>query len=323
MDNLAAAPAPVETVDRTVPAGIVTPAKKGGKGAVVLAVLFALIAVGLGVWLAIMLLNPPKKDNCEVSGNNSGGSSNVAETNESDVDAVLNLLDEIDEPFVGYSSENEYYDAGLPIKVNDNLWASAVMTYGATVKVYDDSDSDAKQMRSSAINTLKKNGLTSVAGPSIMGYGDDASYYENSDSGLYCYVGNVNGVTGYKSAGYSWFTYQCTNKNWLTDENKQLAIDLAAAYHKSDDGKEYKINYISDTLTRKIKKNDAGTYEHITVGFENAAALFYRKVGGEWKYFTATQQAISCKQYNTAELKEAYKGEKCWDENKGDDVVLK
>ncbi len=69
MDNLAAAPEPVETVDRTVPAGIVTPAKKGGKGAVVLAILFALIAVGLGVWLAIVLLNPPKKDNCEVSNN--------------------------------------------------------------------------------------------------------------------------------------------------------------------------------------------------------------------------------------------------------------
>ena len=31
MDNLAAAPAPVENVDRTVPAGISVPAKKGGK----------------------------------------------------------------------------------------------------------------------------------------------------------------------------------------------------------------------------------------------------------------------------------------------------
>ena len=154
MDNLAAAPAPVENVDRTVPAGISVPAKKGGKGAVVLAIVFALIAVGLGVWLAILLLNPAKGGESKNENNtNNGGSSNQAVVSERDEDEVLNLLDEIEEPFAGYSSEKSY-DHSMPIKVGDKLWAASVKTYRTRITVYDESDSNIDQMHSSAVSTL-------------------------------------------------------------------------------------------------------------------------------------------------------------------------
>lgn len=321
MDNLAAAPAPVENVDRTVPAGISVPAKKGGKGAVVLAILFALIAVGLGVWLAILLLNPAKGGESKNENNtNNGGSSNQAVVSERDEDEVLNLLDEIEEPFAGYSSEKSY-DHSMPIKVGDKLWAASVRTYRTRITVYDESDSNIDQMHSSAVSTLKSHGMTNTPVPQygypMNGEMDNESYYAK-DNGLYCHIGDVNKAT----SGYSWFDYSCTNKNWLTDENKQLALDLLAAYNRTEDGKEYPANYISGTLTRKIQKNKAGTYEHITVGFDDAAALFYRKVGGEWKFFTATQQGIPCDYYKTDELKEAYRGEKCWD-NSGKENTVK
>ena len=48
--------------------------KKGGKGAVIGMIFFALVAVGLGVWVAILLLNPTKCNDIK----NSGSSDNTA-----------------------------------------------------------------------------------------------------------------------------------------------------------------------------------------------------------------------------------------------------
>jgi hypothetical protein len=299
---------------------VAAPVKKGGKGATVLAILFALIAAGLGVWLAIVLLNPAKggESGGKTANGGSGGNA-VAALNEDE--EVQKLLDEIEESFqAGYSIDKTYSDSGLPIKVNDKLWAASVRSYGAYIEKYADSDGSAKQMRDEAVSVLKKNGFTNTTVPNFGYYGDetpanDTTHYFKNGKGLYCNVTGVSDVAGNANhSGYSWFTYECTNENWLTEDNKKLAIDLAAAYDSTEEGKEYPLTYISDTLTRKIEKNEAGAYEHITVGLEDAVGLFYRKVGGEWKFFTGTQQAISCSQYNTAELKEAYKGEKCWDD---------
>ena len=301
-------------------------AKKGGKGAVILAIVFALIAAGLGVWLAILLLNPAKGGE---SGGATGGSTGNTALLSSQEDEVQNLLDDIEESFPegGYSIDKIYDDYGLPVKVSDKLWTESARSYGAYVKKYADSGS-ATQIYNSIINLLKKKGLKNVAVPTFGIYGEeipeqDTTHYFKGDSGIYCHVSNTNKVEGSgNDMGYSWLEYRCSNENWLTEDNKKLAIDLAAAYHNSDDGKQYPINYIGGTLTRKIKKNPAGTYEHITVGFEDSVALFYRKTDGEWKYFLGTQQAISCDRYDTDELKEAFKGTKCWDQKSEKDIKL-
>lgn len=48
-------------------------------------------------------------------------------------------------------------------------------------------------------------------------------------------------------------------------------------------------------------------------GIESTIALFYKKDGGDWAYFESTQPMIPCGDFNTAELKAAYKGMKCYD----------
>ena len=321
MDNLAAAPVTNAPVDRTVPAGISVPAKKGGKGAVVLAILFALIAAGLGVWLAILLLNPAKGGEAGGSTKNGSSDGSTVVTSNND-DEVQKLLDEMGNSFPagGYSVDMTYSDAGLPIKVSDKLWAASVRSYGAFVKKYADSEGSAQQMREGVVGVLKKNGFTNTTVPTFGYYGDsvptnDTTHYFKNGDGLYCDVSSISDVAGsVNDPGYSWFTYECTDENWLTEDNKKLAIDLAAAYDSTKEGKEYPLTYITGTLTRKVEKNEAGTYERITVGFDDSVGLFYRKVGGEWKYFLGTQQAISCDRYNTDELKEVFKGEKCWDD---------
>ncbi len=63
----------------------VQPTKKGGKGAVIGMIFFALVAVGLGVWVAILLLNPPKSSNTG-GGSSDNGDSNVAKECDSNKD---------------------------------------------------------------------------------------------------------------------------------------------------------------------------------------------------------------------------------------------
>lgn len=54
-----------------------------------------------------------------------------------------------------------------------------------------------------------------------------------------------------------------------------------------------------------------------------AAVLFYRKAGESWKLFKTAQEALPCSDYNTSDLRNAYKGEKCYDlaTNSSDEIV--
>ncbi len=48
---------------------------------------------------------------------------------------------------------------------------------------------------------------------------------------------------------------------------------------------------------------------------DGSDALFYKKEPGKWVYFTNTQAILSCSDYNTADLRSAYKGHPCLDKN--------
>jgi hypothetical protein len=48
------------------------------------------------------------------------------------------------------------------------------------------------------------------------------------------------------------------------------------------------------------------------IGVGGAGGLFYKKDGGSWKYFKSTQAPLQCSDYNTDELKAAYKGDTCY-----------
>lgn len=72
----------------------------------------------------------------------------------------------------------------------------------------------------------------------------------------------------------------------------------------------------------KITDSKTSGYKTAVVSMGNAgqlvggfAGLFYQKDGGDWKYFTGTQGVLGCDQYNTPELKAAYKGETCYSGN--------
>ena len=100
---------------------------------------------------------------------------------------------------------------------------------------------------------------------------------------------------------------------WLVE----LVNELADAY-KDSEGKypRYLGVYADDDY--KITDSEVSPYQKLMARFENAAALFYRtSKTADWKYFTGTQAALSCSDYNTKELKNAYSGEVCYDEDAG------
>ena len=133
--------------------------------------------------------------------------------------------------------------------------------------------------------------------------GDVSAYYENAD-GLFCSYNLYVAVGG--DLDNSGVDVRCASKDWVGEEDKELMADLAKAYAKSE-GKQ--IKYIVASV-KDIKEN--GEYQNITVDINDAVALFYRtSAESEWKYFDMTQQAINCDEYNTDELKAAFKGEKC------------
>ncbi len=76
----------------------------------------------------------------------------------------------------------------------------------------------------------------------------------------------------------------------------------------------------SSTIISGLKISDSKVSDYQTAqasigsvgGFGGYAALYYKKDPGAWKFFTGTQQTLLCSSYNTTDLRNAYKGERCY-----------
>ncbi|HMQ95953.1 MAG TPA: hypothetical protein PKD19_01915 [Candidatus Saccharibacteria bacterium] len=70
-----------------------------------------------------------------------------------------------------------------------------------------------------------------------------------------------------------------------------------------------------------IENSTVEGYQKATLGMSMAgapaggyAALFYKAKDGEWQYFTGTQNYLACSRYNTQDIRNAFKGDLCYDE---------
>lgn len=75
-----------------------------------------------------------------------------------------------------------------------------------------------------------------------------------------------------------------------------------------------------DSQTNGYKKLELGFVGIFDgqAGAGGAALLFYQTPDGTWKFFTGTQNILPCDNYNTDEIRKAYAGETC-----GEDQVVK
>jgi len=114
----------------------------------------------------------------------------------------------------------------------------------------------------------------------------------------------------------------CANKNAYTKVSSDLK-PFVTVYHagNSDDTSE------SVFSAPNIKSSSVDSYQTATVsissrqGVGGAALLFYRKGSENWKFFKATQDELSCSEYNTDDLKAAFADEPCVSDTNTDTTV--
>lgn len=220
---------------------------------------------------------------------------------------VRSLVDDLYEAVTGkewHVLQRIYGDSGPLLKIDDDgNFSNASKYYGVSGSGRGVTNADGDISFNKVFGEVfDKHDMKKVEDrPALVG--DVSAYYENAD-GLFCSYNLYVAVGG--DLDNSGVDVRCASKDWVSEEDKELMADLAKAYAKSE---SKQIKYISASA-KDIKKN--GEYQNITVDVNDAVALFYRtSEESEWKYFDITQQAINCDDYNTDELKAAFKGEKC------------
>ncbi len=84
-----------------------------------------------------------------------------------------------------------------------------------------------------------------------------------------------------------------------------------------------------DTVLTGLKITDSRVagYKTATLGQGEidsgggSVALLYKTPAGKWNYFTNTQMGLPCSKYNTTDLRNAYKGEVCFDSTNDQSTV--
>lgn len=299
--------------------------KKSSKGLVIVASLFAVIAIGLGVCLAIMMINQSKNSGDGDKGDNGttateGAGTDNGGSDEQKVDIAKKIQELIDDINTEYSSvigasyaAKKTENNGVQISVADGVLMKTNRSYGLEANYAGDDAfyeliaSKRLALNDALVKAFSKHDLKKTAAPTgFMTWGADTNEFAFfSDNNITCFYSTIYG-----------FGVDCADKNWYSQEDKDLIIALGKAYETAEGDK---IGFI-DTKASDIKKVGSNEYERIDAFVEDAAALFYRKVGGEWKFFKLAQSAFTCDTFNTDELKKVYAGEPCYDGEK-DSVV--
>ena len=148
-----------------------------------------------------------------------------------------------------------------------------------------------------ATNYLTGNGFTHIQ---KLGFGDDSLYY-NQEKDIYCWL--FEGSPSYTN---------CTKASWLTEDEKQLALELAEAAGMT----------MVFARTNDIEDSPIAPYQRLLAGTFGARLLFYRaSPNDKWVFISGAQALVSCDEYND-DAKKAYAGTKCRDVNTGSETTL-
>ncbi len=193
-------------------------------------------------------------------------------------------------------------DKGPLIKIDDGLYTT--LDYGRSLSidpVYSGSIKDE----------LRDDDWDNIVGSILMKYGFKQGVaigrYNKSytdDNGSICVVG-INGD----------FSMDCGHQTWLSEEKKALIKAIWPDYK----AKTKNTMVVLDAKADGVKNSSVAGYqkltasEHYLYGIGGAAALFYRKDGGTWRYFASVQAVISCNSY-TGDAIKAFAGDDCYDE---------
>lgn len=296
---------------------IILPGQKKSKAATILCILFAIIAIGLGVFILCdkVLL---KKDDAEKKPtaekmSDEDASKIEAYDNEKALQKVVYGLRDVINKYIGDDLEvaeiqfDSYKAAGRVDSETYNTTSipdsySVVVPYSSGTKVEEMFiNNSANFTLSKDIKSyLKENGFKEISELSNDFWG--TQHYE-TDDGLVCEFPENAALP---------YTVVCGDAAKISDETKELVKALGKAY-KDSEGEEIGFLFASKD---NIEDGENG-YQRLLATSANAAAWFYRESAeSDWKFYALTQAAFDCSDFNTDELKNAFKGMDCWDTGK-------
>lgn len=281
------------------------PKEKASPALKILCVVFALIALGLGGYIAYDKLTTTQDvANCIPEVADEPVVDNFAETNKEVKKIIQDVSDELTTFGLNYGQYQleKSYDTYVTYEFEKNYMTNLDGAYG--VSFYVNSAGFDSRLASSGIieKVMNNHGLKKISFNDAAFIGEGQIYYSNDDG----YICNYSSQSAPA-------VINCANSNWLTEEDKTLAKSLIDAMKESDEYKGYNGAYYVSASADRIEKTADGKYERITASITDAAGLFYRKTGGKWKFLTGVQQAIGCDWFNTDELRAAYAGASCYD----------
>lgn len=184
------------------------------------------------------------------------------------------------------------YDSGAALDIHPN---------NPTPSSYELPTEESKSVRRDITRTYEAFDLKKTDSRAIVGGYEATDIY--TGKGLVCTVESIESQTSANTAACG-----------LLSEYKDAAV---------------KAKPLVDTLPRKTDQTAVGSLkitDSQTQGYQKAtlligeaysgggaAALFYKKGSGQWAFFASTQEIIECSRYNSADLKNAFKGDACYD----------
>ena len=284
---------------------------RASKAPWILCMILALTSLVLGGFLVYGAINQGEKPKCETVADDQKAESVVEEKSDNKIrDITKKLRDEL-MAYLGetydtkmhmqvYEVETGFDNSPVFYEFEDGYVTDLYRTYQVTFSSSDYLKNPyiANKTNMAAFSTtldkiMSDNGLkrsnSAALEASVIGYGPDKLFTYTNESGDICEV----------TAGEPLYL-NCSNTNWLKEEDKKLAKELIDALKKKEQyAKNSKHVYVGARAS-DIHKGKSDEYEVITASVTNAAAQFYRKNGGEWVYATSMQAPLYCEDYEAA-----------------------
>jgi len=206
------------------------------------------------------------------------------------------------------------YDTIFPVyrPEGSNVWQALEKSYGFGVFVPGYSEMAGEDVRGLVVGNSKyqaaiRQFLTERGFEELTN--DYAIEYMNRETGVLCSLGQSGGE------------FACGNINWRVGLNAEVDQQLIKGYkdalateHDFGDA-ELSVGVV------KARKSQYAPYQYLETTISvpgangGAVAAFYRaNPEAEWRYFTSFQDAGDCSRYNTEDLRKAFAGSWCYDD---------
>ena len=289
---------------------------KSSKGLITLVVILAILALAgtaFGIYGMFFQPKPTCETNCSEHNDDANSDSTIENNDVSSSgtsNAAIDSTEEVVRKIVNQLQESISKENLSPIKtydmyvLNKNTSAKTLLPLEKSFGIYGTRTNTSLEDQNQ-IESLFRTKLTELG------------FVENNEiEGPFYLAGNGNYINKEKqivcniSVG-SPYSINCGHQSWISEDKIAFANQLAEAVYEASGSYPFSIDTNYEVT---IKDSAINPYQRLNIPVGNAIGLFYRtSPNSEWKYFKAVQAAPECSEFNTADLKNAFAGEQCYE----------